>query len=258
MNDQEHQNKEPQHSTIIQEAHDHSTQVGQVFGNFIINQFKRHPALLWGTLGLAGIGMVTVLVLFSMIAGLLRPEAITRLLSRPIAEAQTDSPPLSLTPASPTAIPEPTATSAPTAVPVPTMDTSDITLPLPTLDLDTQNSDLTTLINEYRRSNGVNELRPSYVFANLAAAKVHLLILGADGDLLNEDLLITDASKLSSWSRTGNMKENLALDNAGAILDDLIDRRNQGDALLDPGFSRVGASWLCDGNRCAYYVALGK
>lgn len=116
---------------------------------------------------------------------------------------------------------------------------------------------LADLINDYRVDNGLPRMNLSRQLAYVAAIRTYMGLL--PGSLLTERQ-IDNATMPGNyqWRELTHWSDTFSLRSAADMFDQLVNRRDGPDSLLDTTFVDLAAVTLCDGRRCVYVIILGR
>lgn len=157
--------------------------------------------------------------------------------------------------ACPTGTPYPTFTPYPTPTPEPTSAPSaGVAQPVNIA----QRLDLVNAINDYRVQHGAPALRVIPQLMKLAASRTYLALIPINMTEVQIDPRVMPANYAwAEWTSQGNTQEMLALNTPEAILQYWLSWQGMPQDALSTQYTDIGATYLCDGERCAFVIIYG-
>ena len=161
----------------------------------------------------------------------------------------------------PTHTPYPTYTPQPTYTPYPTPSVaSSFPSPLPQSVVDiAQRQDLVNAINDFRVAQGRPALNMLYPLMQIAASRVYLGLVPVDlGKVQIDPRVMPSNYKWQEWTAWGDSPETLtSLQTAKSILDYWLTWQGMPKDALTTEYTDIGATYLCNGIRCAFVIIYG-
>lgn len=158
----------------------------------------------------------------------------------------------------PTCTPYPTFTPYPTYTPYPTSTPAPTQLPVTRAVDIARDLGLVNAINDYRVAHGAPALRVIPQLMNVAASRTYLGLVPVDlGKVQIDKRLMPSNYEWQEWASWGNDNLALSLRTPDAILKYWLTWKGMPQEALDKKYTDVGATYLCNGERCAFVIIYG-